>query len=110
MSPSPAEKPSFAARLGAIAAWVLPVAIALGRTTSAPQWRGDHAAIRDLALGGVGFGGGVSTMLAQLAILVPVGSLTFRTALVSVAALGVVAHATSRRGTMLRIIGCRSGS
>ncbi len=92
MSPSPAEKPSFAARLGAITAWVLPVAIALGRTTSAPQWRGDHAAIRDLALGGVGFGGGVSTMLAQLAILVPVGSLTFRTALVSVAALGVVAH------------------
>jgi hypothetical protein len=87
------ERPSFAARVGATLAWVLPVAVALGRTSAWAQWRGDVAAVRDLALGGVGWGGGSSTALAQLAQLIPVGSRTFRASLVSVVALGVLARA-----------------
>jgi hypothetical protein len=63
------------------------------------------AALRDVALLPMGFGGGVSTSLTQLAQLAPLGSRTLRAALVSAVALalaGVFLHAVALR--MLRAI------
>lgn len=78
-------------RACALSAWALPFAVALTRASSHAQWRGDLAAVRDIGLAGLGWGGGVSTALAQLALLLPLGSVTFRTALVSCAALAFAA-------------------
>ncbi len=93
MHPPREERPSFAAKVGALFAWALPVAVALARTSASPQWRGDVGAVRDLALGGIEWGGGVSTALAQMFAIVPLGSRTFRASVVSVLALGVLARA-----------------
>lgn len=80
-------------RFSLLLAWVLPASLALCRASSHAQWRGDVGAVRDLALAGLGWGGGVSTGLAQLASLLPIGSQTFRTALISVVALAFTARA-----------------
>jgi hypothetical protein len=80
-------------RACALSAWALPFAIALTRASSHAQWRGDVAAVRDVGLAGLGWGGGVSTALSQVALLLPLGSVTFRTALVSCLALAVAAQA-----------------
>jgi hypothetical protein len=70
-------------------AWSLPVGAALARASSLAQWRGDVGAVRDLALAATGWGGGASAVATQVTALLPVGSLSFRAALVSLVALGV---------------------
>jgi hypothetical protein len=77
-------------------AWSLPVGAALARASSLAQWRGDVGAVRDLALAATGWGGGASSVATQVAALLPVGSLSFRAALVSVVALGIFAAALHR--------------
>lgn len=47
-----------------------------------------------MALAGVGWGGGVSTLLSQVAVGLPLGTVFFRTALVSALALAVASKAT----------------
>ncbi|MBL8742299.1 MAG: hypothetical protein JNK04_14420 [Myxococcales bacterium] len=91
-----AHRPTPSERVTAFFAWSLPFGLALVRASSHAQWRGDVAAVRDLALAGVGWGGGISTLLAQMAALLPIGSLTFRTAAVSCGALAVAALAIYR--------------
>lgn len=84
-------------------AWALPFGLALVRCSPFAQWRGDFAALRDIAMVPMGYGGGVSTALAQVAELLPLGSKTFRTALFAAAALGLAGrclYAIARR--MLR--------
>jgi hypothetical protein len=49
--------------------------------------------LRDLALVGTGPGGGVSTALGQLATAIPLGTTTFRAALVAVVALAITCRA-----------------
>jgi hypothetical protein len=83
-------------RLASLAAWMVPFVAALLRTSSHAQWRGDLAAARDLALVPVGLRGGVSTALTQLVALAPLGSTTFRSALVSVIALSVAGAVLQR--------------
>jgi len=83
-------------------AWLscgLPFVVAVSRAASSGQWRDDVAAVRDLGLVGLGLGGGVTTTLTQLASLLPLGSVTYRAALVSCVALLVatrVLYALSR--------------
>lgn len=67
----------------------LAVTIGLWRTSAGPQWRGDMAAVRNLHLVVIDFGGAVTTALTQCFGLLPFGSVQFRAALVSVSALGV---------------------
>ncbi|NUP11496.1 MAG: hypothetical protein HOW73_36080 [Polyangiaceae bacterium] len=80
-------------RAAGFAAWAFPFAIALCRASSHAQWRGDVAAVRDIALGGIGWGGGLSTSLTQIALFIPLGTVTFRAALVSCLALAVAGSA-----------------
>lgn len=87
------ERPSAAERLSRVAAWALPLGLAVARCSPFAQWRGDAAALRDLALVPMGFGGGVSTALSQLAGFVPLGSKPFRTSLVAAIALGLAGKA-----------------
>ncbi len=91
-----AHRPTPSERVTAFFAWSLPFGLALLRASSHAQWRGDVAAVRDLALAGVGWGGGLSTLLAQIAALFPLASLTFRTAAVSCGALALAALAIYR--------------
>ncbi len=96
---------SLADRGSATLAWTVPLALALSRTSPHAQWRGDFSAARDLALLPMGFGGGLSTVLSQVASLFPVGSLTFRGALVAALALAVVGACAYRIAlTLLRAL------
>lgn len=79
--------------LCAFVAWALPFGLALVRTSPHAQWRGDAAQLRDLGLSAVGWGGGVSTTLTQITRLAPLGTLTFRGALVAALALAVTGAA-----------------
>src|SRR5688572_23981158 len=81
---------------------MLPFGAALLRASSHAQWRGDIAAVRDVALGGVGWGGGVSTSVTQLFLFAPLGTSTFRAALISCIALAIVAR--SLYGIALRML------
>jgi hypothetical protein len=76
-------------RLARAAAWVGPLALALSRTSPHAQWRSDVSAVRDLGLAATGWGGGVTTSVMQVARLVPLGSLSFRAAMISAAALAI---------------------
>lgn len=69
--------------------WLLPVMVALARTRPTPQWDADAALLRDYALAPSGFGGGVSTALANVVAAIPLGTIGFRLTLVSALALGV---------------------
>lgn len=80
-------------RAAAFLACAVPFCAALLRASSYAQWRGDVAVVRDLGLGAVGWGGGLSTLAAQLALWMPLGSVTYRTAFVSCVALLVAARA-----------------
>lgn len=53
-------------------------------------------AVRDIALAGVGWGGGVSTVLTQLSLFIPLGTTTFRSALISCLALAVLSRSLFR--------------
>ncbi|MFO0550160.1 MAG: hypothetical protein U0271_17330 [Polyangiaceae bacterium] len=79
-------------RFARFVSWALPVGLALVRTSPHAQWRGDVAAVRDLGLAGVGWGGGVSTVLAQVVSFLPIGTLTYRTALASALLLGLACY------------------
>lgn len=65
----------------------LPFVAAVSRAASAGQWRDDVSAVRDIGLVGLGLGGGLTTAFTQMASLLPLGSLTYRAALVSCVAL-----------------------
>ena len=89
----PRRSESTPVALARLVAWTLPLAVALWRSSTLPHWRSDLGLLRDVALSGLGVGGGVSTALVQLASLVPLGSLVFRASLVSVFALAAIALA-----------------
>ncbi len=92
-------------RISRALAWTIPFGLALYRCSPFAQWRGDFAALRDVALLPMGYGGGVSTALAQIAQVLPVGSKTFRTALLAafaIAVAGACLHAIALR--MLRTL------
>ncbi|HTJ80315.1 MAG TPA: hypothetical protein VL400_01295 [Polyangiaceae bacterium] len=80
-------------RIARTLAWVGPFAAALLRTSPHAQWRGDVAAVRDLGLAATGWGGGVTTILTQVTRLLPIGSLSFRAALLSAVALAIASSA-----------------
>ena len=87
---TPESRPTFAQRLFGLLSWAVPAAVALSRLAPLGRWEGDVGALRDVALVSVGLGGGVSTALAQMFRLLPLGSLSFRAALVGVVAVGMV--------------------
>ena len=68
---------------------VLPMALAVWRSSSGPQWAGDMAALRDQGLASVGFGGTVSAMVTQALGLLPLGNQAFRAATGSALAAAV---------------------
>lgn len=87
-------------RAAAALSALVPFGFALARTPLGSSWEGDLALLRGLALLGAPGAGGVSTLLVQLASLVPLGSLAFRAALVSAFALslaGLLVHALAKR-------------
>ncbi len=86
-------RPSAAERLSRVVAWALPFGLAAVRCSPFAQWRGDGAALRDIALVPMGLGGGVSTVLSQVAAYAPLGSKTFRTSVVAAVALGIAGKA-----------------
>jgi len=99
--PTPAHAPAdvrhepslaWSARLGGLVAAALPAGVARGRLAHDPAWREDVSVLRQIGLVGMGLGGGVSTALAQIAAALPLGTLTFRVALVSVIALAFACH------------------
>lgn len=79
--------------LGVLVA-ALPFGVAISRAAATGQWRDDLTAVRDLGLVSVGVSGGLSTIAAQIAALVPLGSRTFRTSAASAVALGLAAYLT----------------
>ncbi len=89
--PAPPSALWLGRALGLVATW-LPFAVAVSRAASAGQWRDDLPAVRDLGLVAVGFGGGLSTLVAQALGLLPLGPRTFRAALGSAIALAVAAR------------------
>jgi hypothetical protein len=89
---SPAEVAPWSERLCALVVTALPAGAALSRLSHQPTWREDVVVLRDVALVGVGPGGGVSTALAQVTGALPLGTTSFRAALVATVALGVAAR------------------
>ena len=89
-SPTPARS-GLAGPLGFLAV-ALPFGLAVARAASSAQWRDDLSAVRDLGLVAVGAGGGISTAVAQLFGLLPLGSKAFRAALGSTVALAIGAR------------------
>lgn len=69
--------------------WSLPFGFALSRSSSLAQWHGDVGAVRDVTLAGTGWGAGLTTNLTQLLMLLPLGSLSYRAAMLSNLALAV---------------------
>ena len=68
----------------------IPFAVTVARAASSGEWRADLPAVRDLGLVSVGLGGAVSTVVAQLLSLLPLGSTAFRASLGSALALAAV--------------------
>lgn len=101
---APSGRP-WSDRVGALVVTALPAAAALSRLSHAPAWQDDVAVLRDVALVGVGAGGGVSTALTQVAGALPIGTLSFRAGLVSVVALA----AASRLGFAVALRLLRAG-
>jgi hypothetical protein len=72
----------------AASAFLIPFWIAVAHTGSTPHWRDDLPVIRGLGWAATGWDGAVSTVLIQIAVLLPIGSVTFRAALVAAMASG----------------------
>lgn len=103
-------KSSQASHLDGLLAWatvVGPASIAMWRASAAVQWQSDVAAVRDLGLASVSMGGAVSTALAQGLAVLPLGTLSFRHAMVSALALAVAAGAI--RVVALRLLRASGG-
>jgi len=78
--------------LDATCAWLalaIPLGLTLLRASPSPQWRDDLAVVRGLGLVPVGGEGTLSSVLMQLASLLPIGGRLLRASLVS--ALGLAA-------------------
>ncbi|MEM1029558.1 MAG: hypothetical protein AAGN82_04365 [Myxococcota bacterium] len=97
---SPVGTPPAAVDRGdAVGAWLtmsIPALVAVGRASSSVQWASDVAVVRDAGRSAVGFGGAVSTAATQAAMLLPLGTISFRHALVSVVGLAAAAGAMRR--------------
>jgi hypothetical protein len=72
-------------------AFAVPLVVAVFRTSASTQWRDDLAVVRGLGLTPVGTEGLVSTVLTQLAVLVPVGGRLLRAGWVSAFGLALCA-------------------
>jgi hypothetical protein len=70
-------------------AWLLPLLLGVWSTSSGARWQDDLAIVRDLGLSPAGSEGALSSVLAQLFALAPVGSRCLRVGLVGVSALAV---------------------
>jgi hypothetical protein len=71
------------------AAWLLPLLLGLWCASGRPIWQEDLAIIRDIGFVPVGSEGTLSTVLAQLCALAPVGGRMFRASLIGVVALAL---------------------
>lgn len=94
-----------ASSLDGLLAWaavVGPASVALWRASAAVQWQSDVAAVRDLGLSSVSMGGAVSTAMAQGLSLLPLGTVSYRHAMVSALAVAVAAGAI--RSVALRLL------
>ncbi len=94
VAPSPAVRHdrTFAERLLGTVAWVVPLVIAASRISVMPSWQADLGNLRSIGLIELGPAGGVSLALAQIARLVPLGSVPFRTAAISTIVLAATAR------------------
>ncbi|HTV17874.1 MAG TPA: hypothetical protein VMG12_04365 [Polyangiaceae bacterium] len=87
-------------------AWAVPLIVGVGAASAEPGWDDDVGILRDLGFARVGFEGGPSTLLVQLAALLPIGGRFVRASLVGVLALafaswlffGAVRALLDRRG------------
>ena len=79
------------ARAAEVVATGLPFVVAVMRAADAPQWRDDLAIARAVGLASTPGSGLVTTLGLSVARLLPLGPLTYRGALLSAAALAVVA-------------------
>lgn len=73
-------------------AWGLPLIVGIGAARAEPGWADDVGILRDLGFARLGFEGGLSTLLAQLLALVPIGSRFLRLSLLGVLALAVASR------------------
>ena len=72
--------------LNPVCAWfslALPLGLALLRSSAGAQWRGDMALVRSVGMVPIGLEGALSSVLAQLMSLLPIGGRHLRVALVS---------------------------
>lgn len=89
--------------LNPVCAWfslALPLGLALLRSSAGAQWRGDMALVRSVGMVPIGLEGALSSVLAQLMSLLPIGGRHLRVALVSAVALGIgsrILYAIARR-------------
>lgn len=87
---SNAEKRSIAEAILGTLSWLVPFAVVLSRTSILPAFEADLSNLRTLGLVSMGPAGGVSTAVTQLVRWIPLGSLTFRTALASTFFLAIL--------------------
>lgn len=89
-APKEPSGPSIAERIFGTLSWMVPFGVVLSRTSVAPAFDADLSNLRTLGLVSIGPAGGVSTAISQVARFLPLGSLPFRTALVSTLFLALV--------------------
>ncbi len=97
--PQASRPRSFETALG-VAVVLATFGLAVSRAASSGQWRDDLASVRDLGFVTVGLGGALSTLVAQVLGLLPLGPKVFRAALGSALALAAASwflYSISRR-------------
>jgi hypothetical protein len=83
-------------RLGALASFAIPFALALSHAVSSPDWRTDLPLLRGLAWVGISGQGTLSTLIIHLVSFLPAGGIVFRGAAAAAMALGGVGWSTFR--------------
>lgn len=73
-------------------AWLLPLLLGISAARAEPAWADDLGIVRDLGFARVGLEGVLSTLLSQLAALVPIGGRMLRVSLVGVLALALASR------------------
>ena len=84
---------AWLARVGAVISAAAPFLVALEHASTSSVWRDDIVVLRGLGWVGWGYSGCVSALLAQLAVLLPLGPVHFRLALMGAAVLGAAGWA-----------------
>lgn len=85
----------------ALAAWLIPLALAIWRSSPTPQWRDDLAVVQGLGLVPIGSEHLVSSVLTAACALLPIGGRLLRAALPSALALALAAALVYRAAQRL---------